>query len=96
MHRRCGSATLSLLAFLGEKRPEFPIMREIPMGQYSYKKKNSSEFPLCYREKAMLMREAFTQNSGSVFTGPSESVDDGKLTRLIQWTEKIGLFNFAS
>ena len=37
MHRRVGSATLSQLAFPGEKQPEFPI-GEIPLGQYSCKK----------------------------------------------------------
>ena len=36
-HSRLGSATLSQLAFPGEKQPEFPI-GEIPLGQYSCKK----------------------------------------------------------
>ena len=35
-HSRSGSATLSQLAFPGEKQPEFP-MGEIPVGHYSCK-----------------------------------------------------------
>ena len=34
MHNRLGSATLSKLAFPGEKQPEFP-MAEIPLGHYN-------------------------------------------------------------
>ena len=42
MHRRLGGVTLSQLAFLGKKEPEFAML-EIPMGQYSCLKKEEEK-----------------------------------------------------
>ena len=47
MNSRLGSATLSQLAFPGEKQPEFP-MGGIPVGQYSCKKKKSNSSKQIY------------------------------------------------
>ena len=48
MHHSLDSATLSQLAFPGEKQPEFPV-GEIPLGQYSCTKQKSKVRRICVK-----------------------------------------------
>ena len=89
-HLRLGSATVSQLAFPGERQFEFP-MGEIPWGQYSCKRKRETLFlcvsviPLMHYVLLLKGCHFDLYNTGS----PAASVD-GKNTKLFFFRDGVG------